>query len=197
MKFYLFRHGETDWNKESRIQGSTNTDLNSTGIEQAESLVPLLSKFNLEVIISSDLNRAFKTGSIVAESLGIPILQDNRLREANFGEAEGKTIDQIIQDYGKELWESFRIMDLKNKRVKFPGGESRWDSVLRMRSVVEDLVQNSQYKRIGLSTHGGVVRNLLHSYLPADHHPLPIPNCVTYLLEKREDSFVVEGPLGK
>jgi probable phosphoglycerate mutase len=195
MKFYLFRHGETDWNKESRIQGSTNTQLNSRGIQQAKDLIPLLEELDLEVIYTSDLNRAYHTGKIVADAFDIPIHKEVRLREANFGEAEGKTVDQIINDYGLELWESFRIMDLKNKEVSFPGGEQRWDSVLRMRSVVEDLVARNEYERVGISTHGGVVRNLLHSFLAEDHPPLPIPNCVTYLLEEREGSFFVEGPL--
>lgn len=195
MEFYLFRHGETDWNLEQRIQGSTDTELNETGLEQARSLVPLLEKFDLQAIYSSDLKRAFKTGEIIASSLEIPIYSDNRLREANFGEAEGKTVEEIIKLYGQDLWENFRHMKKDKSDIRFPGGESRLESVKRMRSVIDDLIGESKFQRIGIATHGGVVRNLLHSYLPEDHQSLPIPNCVVYRLHWNLDSFIVEGPI--
>ncbi len=195
MEFYLFRHGETDWNLEKRIQGSTDTELNQTGIEQARSLVPLLKRFNLEVIFSSDLKRAWRTGEIVAQELKIPVHRDRRLREANFGEAEGKTVDEIISLYGEELWQNFRHMSKDKKDIRFPGGESRFESVLRMRSVVDQLIEESKFQRVGIATHGGVVRNLLHSYLPDEHESLPIPNCVVYRLRHEEGNFQVEGPL--
>lgn len=195
LEFYLFRHGETDWNLEKRIQGSTDTELNAKGVEQAKELIPLLKTFNLEAIFSSDLKRALKTGEIIANALNIPIFKDDRLREANFGEAEGKTVDEIIALYGNELWENFRHMKKDKGDMKFPGGESRLESVLRMRSVIDQIIKEPKYQRVGIATHGGVVRNLLHSYLPEDHEGLPIPNCVVYRLSYRSGSFFVEGPL--
>jgi probable phosphoglycerate mutase len=195
LEFYLFRHGETDWNLEKRIQGSTDIELNHRGLEQARDLVPLLRKYNLEAIFSSDLKRAWKTGQIVADELQIPVHKDGRLREANFGEAEGKTVDEIITLYGEELWQNFRHMNKNKKDIRFPGGESRFESVLRMRSVIDELIKDSTFQRVGIATHGGVVRNLLHSYLPDDHESLPIPNCVVYRLSHHEGTFKVEGPL--
>lgn len=195
MEFYLFRHGETNWNLEKRIQGSTDIELNERGIEQAQELVPLLSKFDLEVIFSSDLKRASKTGEIVANALKIPLLQDERLREANFGDAEGKTVEEIIELYGSDLWENFRHMKKDKADIRFPGGESRLESVMRMRSVIDQIIKDPNYQRVGIATHGGVVRNLLHSYLPDDHESLPIPNCVVYRLHYHSGNFNVEGPL--
>lgn len=195
MKFYLFRHGETDWNLERRIQGSTDTPLNETGVKQAESLVPLFEKIQPEVIFSSDLKRAFLTGEIIASKLGIPIYKDRRLREAFFGEAEGKTLDEIKTLYSDDLWEKFKMFTPEYEHIRFPGGESRGESVKRMRSVIEELVVQNNYRKIGIATHGGVVRNLLHSFLPAGTPALEIPNCVTYELEFRGGEYFVSGPL--
>ncbi|MEC7276416.1 MAG: histidine phosphatase family protein [Bdellovibrionota bacterium] len=195
MKFYVFRHGQTDWNKESRIQGSTNTELNDQGREDAKGLIPLMEKLRPEIIYTSDLNRAFDTGKTVADALGIPIIKEARLREANFGQAEGMTVPEIIEKWGAQMWEDFRRINPDNREACFPDGETRGDSVKRMRSVVDEIRAAGEYERVGLSTHGGVVRNLLHSYLPPESESLPIPNCVTYLLEFKEGEVTVEGPL--
>lgn len=195
MKFYVFRHGQTDWNKESRIQGSTNTELNDQGREDAKGLVPLMEKLRPEIIYTSDLNRAFDTGKTVADALEIPIIKEARLREANFGQAEGMTVPEIIERWGAQMWEDFRRINPNNREACFPDGETRGDSVKRMRSVVDEIHAAGEYERVGLSTHGGVVRNLLHSYLPPESESLPIPNCVTYLLEFKEGEVTVEGPL--
>ena len=195
MNFYVFRHGQTDWNREFRIQGSSNIPLNETGREQALELALKFKRINLDVVVSSDLDRAFDTGAEVARVAGVQIFREPRLREAFFGEAEGKTVDEIIATYGRDMWKNFRKMNSENKNQCFPGGETRWDSVQRMRSVIDDFVEEGKYQNIGVSTHGGVVRNLLHSYLPENTDPIAIPNCVLYILEWNSGEFKVKGPL--
>jgi broad specificity phosphatase PhoE len=196
MKFYLFRHGETDWNKEMRIQGSTDTELNTKGLEQAHSLIPKLKDLGLEAVFSSDLKRAFKTGELVAQALGIPIFKEKRLREANFGEAEGRTVDEVKGLYGEDLWHKFRNFSPGDRDIRFPGGESRGESVKRMRSVIEELIANPDYQKVGIATHGGVVCNLLLSYLPEGSPSLKVPNCVVYELSfSGADNYSVKGPL--
>jgi len=195
MNFYIFRHGQTDWNKEWRIQGSSNIPLNSTGQEQARALAKKFEEIEIEVVLSSDLDRAFYTGSEVAKTAGVPIIKEPHLREAFFGEAEGMTVDEIINKYGKEVWENFRKMSPKYKDQCFPGGETRGDSVTRMRSVIDGCIRENHFQNIAISTHGGVVRNLLHSYLPEDAKALEIPNCVLYLLEYKKGQYKVKGPL--
>lgn len=196
-EFYIFRHGETDWNKSKRIQGHTNTRLNSTGINQAKQLVELLSNKSLEIIYSSDLDRAFQTAEIINQNLNLPIIKTNQLREAHFGEAEGMLLDDIIEKWGLEFWEKFRTLGPKNQEIGFPGGETRGDSVKRMRAFIDSVIKETEHAKIGISTHGGVVRNLLHSFLDENHTPLPIPNCVCYLLkyDPIDETFSVEGPL--
>ena len=85
---FLFRHGETDWNRAGRLQGHTDTPLNATGLAQAEALTERLRPHGLDAVVSSDLARAWTTGQIVAEGLGIPLIREPGLREAQIGEAE-------------------------------------------------------------------------------------------------------------
>ena len=58
---FVFRHGETDWNREGRLQGHTDTPLNATGLAQAEALAEQLRRHRLEAVVSSDLLRARTT----------------------------------------------------------------------------------------------------------------------------------------
>ncbi len=195
MNFYIFRHGETDWNRQRRIQGSSNIPLNSLGHQQASTLAEKFKDYGVEVVLSSDLDRAFSTGLQVAKAKGVEIIKDKRLREAYFGEAEGMTIDEIMSKYGHDTWENFKKASSSLEDQSFPGGETRKASVERMRAVIEECVSEGRYQNIALSTHGGVVRSLLHSYLPEDAPEIIIPNCVLYLLTYENKCFKVKGPL--
>ena len=195
--FYFFRHGQTDWNLEQRLQGHTNTSLNETGRAQALELAQKMDAFKVEVIFSSDLDRAFYTGLAVSQRKQIGIIKDSRLREASFGDAEGMLVSEVKEKFEGDLWEKFKIGDKEALNKSFPNGETRGKSIKRMRSVVDEIIEAREYKNIGISTHGGVVRNLLYSYLPEDHPPLEIPNCVIYSLTYclKEKTFKVNGPL--
>jgi len=96
--FYLFRHGETDWNAEGRFQGHLDIPLNDRGREQARQLaVPLGSK-DLQAILSSDLSRSVDTAKILAKEIGLSadrLYQDAGIREAFLGDAQGMTVDEI------------------------------------------------------------------------------------------------------
>lgn len=178
--FYVFRHGETDWNRERRCQGHTNIDLNGKGREQASFLAQKMLDFPMDVIVSSDLSRALNTGTMVAEKKGIPLIVDHRLREMNYGEAEGLLYEETINKYGAELWQKFQTFSKDNDYISFPGGETRKVARDRFHQAMLELIEKTNYRYIGLSTHGGALRNVLHSFLPENHEILPIPNCVVY-----------------
>lgn len=178
--FYIFRHGETDWNKERRCQGHTNIALNETGRRQAMELAHKLLDFPLEIIVSSDLERALNTGNTVAEKKGIPLIIDHRLREMSYGEAEGMLFEQAVETFGPEIWEKLQSFKRINDDVGFPGGETRKIARERFHQALISLIENTTHQNIGISTHGGALRNILHSFLPETHLMLPIPNCVVY-----------------
>jgi len=83
------RHGETDWNRERRVQGSQGASINDAGREQARALARLLWEVPLQAVYSSTLPRAVETASYVAgpHSLGVPT--EPRLNEIHHGEWEG------------------------------------------------------------------------------------------------------------
>ena len=95
MKFYIIRHGQTNWNKEGRIQGKTDIELNEEGIKQAEEAKKILKDYPIDMIVSSPLKRARKTAEIINETRKAPIVLDKALEERGFGEFEGKIRKEI------------------------------------------------------------------------------------------------------
>ena len=83
------RHGQTDWNVKHRSQGWNDIPLNETGVEQAKNTASKLEGIDIETIYSSDLKRAKKTADIISAKLDLPVHYTKRLREMNFGKAEG------------------------------------------------------------------------------------------------------------
>ena len=93
----LARHGETDWNRELRIQGSSDIELNDLGRAQAHALAQELEHVDLDAIYASDLSRARATAEAVAASHGLEVRLDPRLRERSFGNWEGLTREDIAE----------------------------------------------------------------------------------------------------
>lgn len=128
MKFILTRHTTTEWNPAGRIQGQTDTSLNSQGKLEAEQLAKSLSGLGINFIISSDLKRASETAEIINFLLAVPLRLEPKLRECSFGEIEGLTREQAVDKYGLAIltdWEDqYRSYDFRPF-----GGEHR-DGVL-------------------------------------------------------------------
>ena len=98
MKIYITRHGETNWNKEGRLQGQTDIELNEVGIEQAHIAKEKLKDIEIDLIISSPLSRAKKTAEIINEVKNVPIIIDERLIERGHGIFEGQCPREIGLD---------------------------------------------------------------------------------------------------
>jgi probable phosphoglycerate mutase len=90
--YWFLRHGETDWNREQRTQGSTEVPLNANGIAQAHQAASLLHGHGITRIFTSPLERARHTADIVAAALAVPVTIEPGLREANFGAHEGEVM---------------------------------------------------------------------------------------------------------
>ncbi len=93
MKIYLVRHGQTDWNKEQKLQGQKDIPMNDEGIRQMNELADKLAVFGIQadVIISSPLERAKESAQIIADRIGYTeaITIDANFLERNFGSLEG------------------------------------------------------------------------------------------------------------
>ena len=95
MKFYVVRHGQTDWNAKGRIQGKTDIELNEIGIEQANKLKELIKDYNIDLIISSPLKRARKTAEVINEAVKCNIIFEESLKERGYGIFEGMIRKEI------------------------------------------------------------------------------------------------------
>ena len=115
----LARHGETDWNREQRWQGQSDTPLNDTGRAQALALAGDLSEERIDAVYSSDLVRAHETARLIAEPRGLDVTAIPDLRERSFGSVEGMTTDEIQAKYpGIELpWSDGETREAMTERV--------------------------------------------------------------------------------
>jgi len=152
-RWFLTRHGETDWNKEKRHQGHTDIPLNDIGIEQAKVIAGRLKNEKIDLILTSDLIRARKTAEIIGEAIGAEIVVDKDLRERFQGDLEGKT-DEEIAKYHFE-----NPLALYDKSVA--GGESYKDLEERVWGAFSRHGKEHGHKNILLISHGGALRTLI------------------------------------
>lgn len=133
MRFYLVRHGQTEWNIEGKVQGKTDIALNETGLLQARLLAGALSGCGASCIYTSTLKRAGQTAAEIAEETGIPVIASSDLREADFGLWEGMTWEEIARDFPQTAaqWEKTPAL------VTPDGGESPEECRRRCRRIVE------------------------------------------------------------
>ena len=184
--FYVFRHGETDLNKQKRWQGSgMDYDLNQTGIRQAAALVDKLQGKGLEIIFSSPLKRALHTAEVVGDALDIQVEIENDLRECYYGDAEGMLISELQQSVPEVVnnWNKPQFME-----IAFPNGERKDVALRRVLGVLERLAQG-QYRKMGIAIHGGTMAAMLN-YLQSDFDKIPNCACIHVVYD---GSFHLEG----
>jgi probable phosphoglycerate mutase len=176
---FLFRHGETDWNREGRLQGHTDTPLNPTGLAQAQALAESLRPHRLDAVVSSDLARAQTTAQIVADALQVPLFIEAGLRETDVGLAEGLLWADAKTRFGEGLTERW----YSDGDVAFPGGETGIATRLRGLGGLRRFTAARPFRRIGVSTHGAMVRQLMKHALPPGSPPPPVRNTTLYVLQ--------------
>lgn len=157
LRFYLVRHGETDWNQEKRYLGHTDLALNKRGEEEALKLKSDLAKVSFETCYSSDLQRARETAKIAIGGGDVPLKTETALRELNFGIWEGLTYEEIQQRYPEELqtW-----IDSQGRTSPFKG-EDLGDLEVRVAMWLNTLIGANVQGNVLVVSHGGPLRVLL------------------------------------
>lgn len=143
----LLRHGQTDWNIDLRLQGSTDIPLNETGKEQARLAATHLNPEDWDVIIASPLSRAKDTAAIVAEMLNMPVVIVPELIERSFGTAEG-----LDHASWRKLYES---------HVPIEGLESLEDLKVRTQLLLDLVANEYAGLRVLAVSHGAFIRKVL------------------------------------
>ncbi|HSQ98154.1 MAG TPA: histidine phosphatase family protein [Rickettsiales bacterium] len=162
-KLYLFRHGETNWNLESRIQYLADIELNETGLRQAEENAELLKNCGIEYVYSSPLKRAYKTGQILAELINVDIETINELQELDGGDCEGMLKEDVKKFIGEENYEKFSHSRHEHLDFRLPNGETKREVRDRMFNTILDICKNSEYDIIGIASHGFALREFIRA----------------------------------
>jgi len=168
----LARHGETDWNRDLRVQGHSDTPLNEVGREQARALAAALAGERIQAIYASDLSRARETAEIVAGTRELEVRLDPELRERNFGSWEGLTREEIDGRFGES---------------SVPDGETNDEVRERVLGAVHRIVALHPGQEVLVVSHGGALNSLWHHASGARLERWA--NCAVYRLAFRNGVF--------
>lgn len=161
LELWLVRHGQSTWNAEGRIQGQKDAPLSELGKRQARALQSRLANHTFDVVYSSDLARAFDTGSIAMPD--VEILKDERLRELGFGNFEGKLRAELNETEKADfsMWRK-DMEDNASKAVNVYGIESNEALLSRFDAFLADM---PKVGKVIAFSHGGLIRSALHYLL--------------------------------
>ncbi|WP_310347711.1 histidine phosphatase family protein [Pelomonas aquatica] len=152
-RLVLIRHGETAWNRATRIQGHTDIPLSPLGLAQAERLAEALADEPLAAIYASDLSRARQTADALARVHELPVRLDAGLRERAFGRFEGLSWDKIAQDFPEDAARWRR----REPDFAVGGGESLNSFSARCLDAARRAAAAHPGSSIALVAHGGVL----------------------------------------
>jgi broad specificity phosphatase PhoE len=185
LELWLIRHGETDWNRQRRIQGHADAQLNDLGVRQAKRLRGRLAGERFDAVYSSDMGRTHDTARHALPEVA-PTL-DPRLREIYLGSFEGRYYHELSPDERIEVrsW----VEGPFDRRVG--GGESGAMMVERTRAWVDDLPAAG---RVLAFSHGGTIGSLLHVLLGAGPAPAAGAPAIRFRLRNTSITRLLRTP---
>jgi len=192
---YLVRHGQTEFNRERRIQGHADSPLTELGVRQARAVGRLLRDLIGDPcgwrIISSPLGRARATAEIVAASLGdLPVEFDDRLREMSWGPHDGRLRSELEAEHPETFGKTGWAFDADS-------GESYDDVAARIGGWLNSLPPEP-HRRIIAVSHGisGRVLRGLYANLERDSAKTQdVPQDAVFLLQNGDIGRVDCEPL--
>lgn len=160
-RFFIVRHGQTKWNTQLKTQGQQDSSLDEIGMIQTQKLAKRLAAFNIDHIYSSDLGRTIQTSDIISAQLQKEYMLENSLREIDFGEWEGLTIEDIKKSYEEE----FKMWRKEPDKARIPGAESLQEVADRITRGINKINEAHKSSNILLVSHGVVIKVLLLTLL--------------------------------
>lgn len=168
----IFRHGETDWNREHRAMGKTDIPLNEVGKQQAKKLAERLSSQHIDAIYSSPLLRAHETANTVASLHNLSVNTLDDLIEMDLGMFEGK-----LKTERGELFPQFDPGNDEHRILLGMDTFSNWIPKFKEQTIPV-LLQTHPDQTIALSTHDQKMRALLVALgMPEQIKRTVIKNC--------------------
>jgi alpha-ribazole phosphatase len=182
-RLVLVRHAEPEEDSRGRCYGSLDVGLSPEGAEHAVKLAAELARLEVEAVYASPRRRALATAAPIAAAHGLAPVVDDRLRELDFGELEGRRYEEIERSEP----ELYRAWMERPTEVRFPGGECYEDLRGRAVEVCEEI--RLRHDCALVVTHGGVVRGALATWLE-------IPAAAIFRLDQRYGGVTIVDWLG-
>ena len=182
MKITLVRHGETDFNKEGKIQGLSNNLLNDTGRRQCRDLRMRLSDQHFDFCYMSPLARTVETAMILIGDR-VEMIPDKRLIERDMGDIEGNSRELYAVD---KFWDyNLNSGDQNIEKIQ--------DIFERCRDFLDYVIKKHPGKDILIASHGAPVRAMHHilrkSNLTGNLRDINIKNCYCETIEFDENDI--------
>lgn len=158
LHIYIFRHGETTFNRSKRFTGRENSRLTSKGIEQTNLVARKLRKMKFQTAFKTSLSRSAKSLELVLkyhpECRNVVV--DDRMIERSYGELEKKYHKTVIKKFGKRQFDIWH----RSYNIPPPGGESIKMVEKRVLSFIKDLVVLMEKEKINvvISAHNNSMR---------------------------------------
>src|SRR5262245_60095373 len=162
MRLFLVRHAQTAWNVIGRAQGSNDTSLDETGMDQAKRLGRTFANIEPLDVFSSDLKRCQETAQEICSVNGGKLHADKRLRERSGGDLEGL----LFPEFRARLAELQQPDDPFGLQVRPPNGESIMDTWQRVATVADELRERNRSAVV--VSHGAASALLLANLLGAE-----------------------------
>lgn len=155
-RFGLMRHAETEWNRQKRIQGHSDSPLTEEGKASADRWGKQLKTLSIDRILSSDLGRVLETAQTINRHLKRPIIKESRLREQHWGRWEGMSISEI------ENSDVFIKIRLSGWDFRPIGGESRLEVWQRSSEALLEAGDKWPGNTLLVVAHEGVIRCIIN-----------------------------------
>lgn len=166
MEIVFIRHGQTEVNKENRIQGAAvDAELNEVGRAYAKKAAANFNPSVFDVVYSSPMKRAVETAQIFTKGTQ-KLTLDKRLMEFNFGDWDGQKMDEIAKKY-PDILDSWG--KINRDYVKYvPNGESYDELAQRCISFLNEVEQKYPDKKVLVVAHGRLIRMMVAHYIADD-----------------------------
>lgn len=158
LHIYLFRHGQSKYNKEGKFTGFIDSKLTPLGIKQAKKIANKLKNKKIQIAFQTKLSRSKDT---LKEVLKFhpeckKIITDNRITERDYGKLSGLTHTEIIKKYGEDQYKKWH----RGFKDRPPEGESFADVEKRVKPFIKDLIKliKKEKVNVAISAHGNSIR---------------------------------------
>ena len=184
MRVHLFRHGQTNWNAERRVQGQSESQLNELGIQQARDLSGRTREQHFDVIYCSSSVRTRETANHAFGDRETPIHYLDTLREIQMGPWEG----ELYADIEAREPDSFRHFWHEPHLFNVDGAETFTELQNRALTALDGLARDHNGQDVAVVSHGALIKSVLCHAAGRELKDLWAPpsmhNCAHSLLER-------------